>query len=231
MPRRLSTQIISATLENLTYTLRKFPHSVAKYLRTIVLASLRLCETRRRPSRPILEIRSLLYSDIAMMAALFVPTPNYEQLLDEILRDVALAMMKVNKSMDILFLRSPMGEIREALPSWVAHLRDAWHEGRTTRFAMAQRTRSFQSSDFKVTTAANRNIFIIKGRVIGTVAALANGSLELHNNYIVPRLPSSMEYYGTAVEVVHSIWQTLCCDEYNETETKAYREQFARLWI
>lgn len=53
----------------------------------------------------------------------------------------------------------------------------------------------------------------------------------LQEEFIIPRTKvSSREYYGTALEVVDSIWQTLCSDIYDEDEKKAYREQFARLW-
>jgi hypothetical protein len=53
----------------------------------------------------------------------------------------------------------------------------------------------------------------------------------LQEEFIIPRTKvSSREYYGTALEVVDSIWQTLCSDIYDEDEKKTYREQFARLW-
>jgi hypothetical protein len=47
----------------------------------------------------------------------------------------------------------------------------------------------------------------------------------LQEEFIIPRTKvSSREYYGTALEVVDSIWQTLCSDIYDEDEKKAYRE-------
>lgn len=51
--------------------------------------------------------------------AVLVPRPNYKQSVNDIQRDMALIMMKVNNSMDILPLRSPKGESKIASPDWV----------------------------------------------------------------------------------------------------------------
>lgn len=139
-------------------------------------------------------------------------------------------MMKVNNSMDILLLRSLKGESRIASPYWVLDWLESWLEGRATRFATAKMAGRLRSKDFKITTSSNRNVIIIKGRVIGTVSALTTMLGSSEEFVILCTKVSSSEYYGTDLEVVNSIWQTLCFNIYDEDEKKAYREQFARLW-
>jgi hypothetical protein len=63
---------------------------------------------------------------------------------------MALIMMKVNNSMDILLLRRPKGESKIASPDWVPDWLETWPECRTCHFATDKRAGRLRNKDLHI---------------------------------------------------------------------------------
>jgi hypothetical protein len=157
-----------------------------------------------------------------------VPTPNYRQSVEEILMDMTIAMMKMNRSLDVLLLRSTNGDRQKSSPYWVPDWLGRWPKDKAAQFAM---TKTLGQKEFKIRAPPVKDIFVLTGRIIGTVASttgrswVSRGRRHASKDTVCP----SLEYYETLEGLIDIVWQSLCFGKCDNGDAKTYREYFSVL--